>query len=336
MHTDAIEPFRHEHSAPVPDQHEARTRWVVALTAAMMIGELVVGRLTESMALTADGWHMGSHAGALGLSALGYWFARTRAGHAAFTFGTGKVYAVAGYTSAVALSLIAVLMLVESAERLFDPRQVAFGQALPVAVLGLAVNLVCAKLLHVGHDHSHEHDHDHPHEHDDHEHRADERGDGAGHHAHHDHNLRSAYLHVLADALTSVLAILALVGGRYLGWAMLDPLMGIVGGVVILKWGIGLCRSAGQQLLDTVPSQRLLDAIRAKIEAVGDARVADLHLWDIGPGQRACIVSLVTSAPESPSFYRRLIAEAAPLAHVTVEVERCPGHAEASSSPQPA
>ncbi len=320
MHSETIEKYRHDHSHPTLDGNETRTRWVVVLTAVMMVGELIVGKLTNSMALTADGWHMGSHTGALGLSLLGYWFARTRARDGSFSFGTGKVYAIAGYTSAVALTLVALLMIVESATRLLDPLTIAFDQALPVAVLGLVVNLVSAKLLHVGHDHTAHahHDHDGDHEHADHH--------PHGQHAHDDHNLEAAYLHVLADALTSLLAISALLGGRYLGWAFLDPMMGIVGGLVIMKWGIGLCRSSGRQLLDTVPSEPLLEEIRSCIESIGDCEVADLHLWEIGPGQQACIVSLVTSSPEAPSFYREAIEKVASVAHITIEVERCPGH----------
>lgn len=307
MHTRSLDAFRHDHYHSLSTgQHESRTRWVVAITATMMVGELVTGTLTNSMALTADGWHMATHAGALGMSAAAYWFARTRAREASFTFGTGKVYALAGYTSAVVLGIVAALMLVESIRRLVHPLPIHFVHALPVAVLGLIVNLVSVKLLDSD---------DHHRAHDDGKH-----GHGGGH----DHNLRAAYFHVLADALTSVLAIVALVGGRYMRWSFLDPVMGIVGGIVILNWGVGLCRDSGRQLLDVLPSRELADRIRRAVEQVDDVRVADLHLWEMAPGQRGCIVSLVTATPRDTAFYRHAILETSPVAHLTVEVQRCP------------
>ncbi len=311
MHAETIDQFRHTHEHVMVDHHEKRTRWVVLITAGMMVIELVIGTLTHSMALTADGWHMATHAGALGMSALAYWFARTRSRAEAFSFGTGKVYALAGYTSAVVLGVVALLMFVESARRLMQPESIHFSQALPVAVIGLIVNLVSAKRL----------DADEPH-HDAHDHAED---DHDSHHHHQDHNLRAAYMHVLADAFTSVLAIAALVGGRYAGWTFLDPLMGIVGGVVILRWSVGLCRGAARQLLDMVPSSALAQSIRKRLE-VGDVKVADLHLWDLAPGRRGCIVSLVTEEPQDLSVYRSLLAGVDGLAHLTVEVQRCPGH----------
>jgi len=311
MHETTIERFRHDHG-PVASlsRHERSTRLVVLLTAAMMVGELIVGTWTGSMALLADGWHMATHVGALGLSAAAYWFARTRAREDAFSFGTGKVYALAGYSSAVVLGLVAFLMMVESVKRLFVVRTIAFDQALPVAVLGLLVNLVSAWLLR-------EEEHDH-HE------ASDDRH--AREHRHHDHNLRAAYLHVVADAMTSVLAIVALLGGRFLGWTALDPIMGIVGGGVILHWGWGLCRAAAGQLLDMVPSRRLADAVRERLEAIDDVRVADLHLWETGLGQRACIASLVTGSPREAAFYAEAVQSVSRASHVTIEVHRCPGH----------
>lgn len=310
MHTHSIEEFRHEHDHSGSTVHqEGRTRWVVVITASMMVAELVIGTLTNSMALTADGWHMATHAGALGLSALAYWFARTRARESSFTFGTGKVYALAGYTSAVILGLVAILMLLESVRRLAHPLPVHFTEALPVAVIGLLVNLASVKLL----DASESDHHDHG-------------GHGHGHGHAHDHNLRAAYFHVLADAFTSVLAIVALVGGRYAGWTFLDPVMGIIGGLVILRWGIGLCRDSARQLLDVVPSTTTAEAIRARVEELDDARVADLHLWEIGPGRNGCIVSLVTATPKDAGFYRQAILSVSTLAHLTVEVQRCPDH----------
>ena len=326
--SDLLARFRHSHDhSAAAGSHEARTRWVVALTFAMMVAELVVGYATNSLALTADGWHMATHAGALGMAAFAYWFARKQSGSSTFSFGTGKVHALAGYTSAVVLALVALLMVVESLRRFLHPEPIAFSEALPVAVLGLLVNLVSVKLLHSdeehdSHDkHAHDDDHRHPDEDDHHEHGRH----GHGHHGH-DHNLRAAYFHVLADALTSVLAILALLGGRYFGWTFLDAAMGIVGGIVISKWSYGLCRQAAKQLLDVVPSEALARRIRDRIESTfAGASVVDLHLWDIGPGARACIVSIAAPTPQAPSVYREALVPIASLQHVTVEVHAHPG-----------
>jgi cation diffusion facilitator family transporter len=319
---DSLARFRHSHDhGTAVASHETRTRWVVALTFVMMVGELVFGYATNSLALTADGWHMATHAGALGMAAFAYWFARRQSQSSAFSFGTGKVHALAGYTSAVVLALIALLMVVESLRRLLHPEAVAFAEALPVAVLGLVVNLVSAKLLHSDdhghddHDHGHnDHDHghnDHDHGHDDHEHAS--RGQ--------DHNLRAAYFHVLADALTSVLAIVALLGGRYFGWTFLDSAMGIIGGLVIARWSYGLCSQAAKQLLDVVPSESLARRIRARIESsFAGSKVVDLHLWDTGPGARACILSIAAATPDAPAKYRAELASIASLQHVTIEV----------------
>jgi cation diffusion facilitator family transporter len=289
---------------------EAGARWVVVLTAGMMVTELVVGYATRSLALTADGWHMATHAGALGLTAGAYWFARTRAHDERFAFGTGKVHALAGYTSAIVLALIALSMIAQSMVRFFRPEVVHFREALPVAVLGLAVNLASIKLLggH-GHDHSHGREGHEAHEHE--------------HHHEHDHNHRAAYMHVLADAFTSVLAIVAIVAGRWFGWTFLDAVMGIVGGAVVLKWGLDLCRTAGSQLLDATRVLPLEAKLRSALEAVDDVRVADLHLWETGPGRRSCVLSLVTSSPRDARFYRERILEIADLAHLTVEVHVC-------------
>jgi cation diffusion facilitator family transporter len=319
--TSLVEKLRHDHDHGVSaSAHEKRTRWVVVLTAAMMVGELIVGYLTNSLALTADGWHMATHAGALGMAALAYWFARTRSRESAFSFGTGKVHALTGYTNAIVLAVVALWMMYEAASRLVHPLTIAFGDALPVAVVGLLVNLASMKLLHVDHDHDHHRDHDHDdddHEHD-HEHGHDDHDD----HGHGDHNLRAAYVHVLADAFTSVLAILALVGGRYLGWRFLDPLMGIVGGVVISRWSYSLCRGAARQLLDVVPSAELASRIRGHLEAVPGTQVVDLHVWEIGPKARACLASVVAADARSPLEYAERLRSAEGLAHVTIEVHQ--------------
>ena len=286
---------------PAVAQHERRTRWVVGLTAPTMGVELVGGTLTQSLALLADGWHMATHAGALGLTALTYWFARTRAQTQTFTFATGKVNTLAGYTNAIVLALVALLMMVEAVTRLLQPVQVAFDEALPVAALGLFVNLASIKLLGPGDGHT----------------------DHAGNH---DHNLHSAYLHVMADALTSVLAIFALLGGRYAGWVFLDPLVAMVGGMVILRWSIGLCRGTAVQLLDAVPSVEETKTIRSTLEALDDTRVVDLHLWELGPGRRGCMVSVVAGVPRSLEDYRVAILTAVPIDHLTIEVAQCPHH----------
>jgi cation diffusion facilitator family transporter len=304
MHDELAERSCSVHEAvPSVNPHERRTRWVVALTAGMMVVELVVGTWTGSLALTADGWHMATHAGALGLSAWAYWFARSRAKAKSFTFGTGKVNALAGYTNAIVLALVALLMMIEAGKRLFQPVSIHFAEAIPVAVLGLLVNLVSVKLLD-----------------------PDEASDEAHPTGHHDHNLRSAYFHVLADTLTSGLAIAALVGGRYAGLVFLDPLMAVVGSLVILRWSIGLCRSSAHQLLDGVSSTEVAQAIRTQVESLDDARVIDLHLWELGPGRLGCIVSVMASTPRSVAEYRKTILAAARVEHLTVEVERCPHH----------
>jgi cation diffusion facilitator family transporter len=317
----------HAHHEPDSDHNrsgERRTRWVVGLTAIMMIGELTVGWLTGSMALTADGWHMGTHVGALGLTLLAYWYARTRAGKDTFSFGTGKVYALAGYTSGVLLALVAVWMVKEGIERLVTHPKVDFGEAIPIAALGLVVNIVSAILLghsHTfGHDHS-GHDHDH-HDHHDHHH-DDASSDEPPKPGTLDFNLRAAYIHIVADALTSVLAIAALTAGKYGGLWFFDPAMGLVGGAVITWWAVGLCRQASRQLLDVVSSPTCERVVRDKLEAIDDVRIADLHVWDLGPGRRSVIVSIVTARPREVDEYRRAVLDALDVAHLTIEIHRC-------------
>lgn len=336
MHGELLPELNNEHdTAHGVGRHEARMRAVVLLTAVMMVVELVAGYVTGSMALLSDGWHMATHVGALGLSAAAYWFARVHAGRRTFTFGTGKVYALAGYTSAVGLALVALPVAFESVERLAKPVAIRFEEALPIAVVGLFVNLISAYLLDVGqltepslpgaelaHGHAHG-----GHAHGRHAHGGHAHAHGS---AHQDHNLRAAYFHVLADALTSVLAIVALIGGRYFGITFLDPLMGIVASVVVLHWAWGLCRSAARQLLDASASVDDEDRLRAELEAIDDVRVADLHLWEIGPGRRGCIVSVLTAEPRDASFYRKHMRSVLPLSHLTVEVHRTPRSAEPS------
>jgi cation diffusion facilitator family transporter len=291
---------------------ERRTQWVVAITAVTMIGELIVGQLTGSVALKADGWHMGTHVAALGLSLAAYWYARTRAGHDAFSFGTGKVYALAGYTSGILLAIVAFWMAKEGAASLIDYEGVDYRDALPVAGVGLIVNGISAFLLSRGHHYGHGHHHHHHHGHD---HQAKP---GTL-----DFNLRAAYIHIIADALTSLLAIAALGLGWWRGWWFLDPLMGFIGGAVIIWWAVGLCRQASRQLLDVVSSPRHEQAVRRRLEAIDDVRVADLHVWELGPGRRSCIVSLVTARPREVSIYRDAVLGVLPLAHLTIEVHAC-------------
>ncbi len=330
MHDGHIDEYAEAHGHHDHARESERRTWiVVALTAVTMVVELVVGWWSGSLALLADGFHMATHAGALGLTAVAYWYARTKAKDEAFTFGTGKVYALAGYTSAVVLAVVACWMGYESIARLLRPEPVRFAEALPIAVFGLAVNLLSAVLLGHGHAHAHAHGGAHTHEH------AEQHDHDASHgHAHAstapgplgDHNLRAAYLHVLADALTSVLAIGALLGGRYLGITALDPLMGLVGAVVILRWSWSLLRDAARQLLDISPSVSDTRVIRKLLEEVDDVKVADLHLWEMGPGQRGCIVKLISASPRETAFYRDVIKSNVSVTHLTVEVQRCEHH----------
>ena len=316
MHALDVERFKQNHDTTRPhDKSERRTRVVLALTAVVMVLELVVGTMSRSLALTADGWHMGTHAGAFTVAALGYWFARTRAKDARFSFGTGKVYALSGFASAIGLGAVALFMVVESVARAFDPGAIDFAEALPVAVLGLLVNLASLALL--GHGHEHGVDPHAHHEHDHHEH--DHHGPKGQ-----DHNLRGVYLHVLADSATSVLAIIALAVGAQTGITWLDPVMGLVGAGLILVWARGLLKSAGAQLLDVAPSPEIERKIAAELESKGDARVTDLHVWEIGPQCWACIVSIVAHDPREPGYYRARIESVARLSHLTVEVHACP------------
>ena len=310
MHSHSNDGWTHSHVflGAQHRSHERRTWAVVALTAAMMIVEIGGGYIFGSMALVADGWHMSTHVLALGIAALAYRFARRHAHDARFTFGTGKLGDLAAFASAIILAMIALYIGAESLRRLLDPTAIAFSEAIPIAVVGLFVNLASVWLLH-GDDHEHYDGHE----------------QGAGHHEHrhdHDANLRAAYVHVMADALTSVLAIVALVGGRFFGLTWLDPLIGLVGTAVIVAWAVSLARSAGVTLLDVTPDAATAEAIRARLEINGD-RVTDLHLWQIGPGHRSAIVSIVSHAPQAPAAYKRRLADLPDISHLTVEVEPC-------------
>ena len=324
MHSHSIDQWTHQHAflGERHDENERRTWFVVVLTLVMMVAEIVAGSLFGSMALLADGWHMGTHAAALGIAAFAYRFARQHLGNAHFTFGTGKFGDLAAFSSAIILGLIAVQIAYESILRLISPVPIVYGDAIAVASLGLGVNLASAWLLRDSHDHDHGHGHSHArHDHDDHEHDHD----GHHHHGHHhhDHNLRAAYIHVMADAATSVLAIGALVVAMYSGWVWADPAVGLIGSVVIASWAFGLIRASGAVLLDVRADEKLEKTIRARLEA-GDDRVTDLHLWQVGPGHRAVLVSLVSDKPKEPAVYKRRLAGLKGLSHVTVEVETCP------------
>jgi cation diffusion facilitator family transporter len=306
---------RHEHVFGQDRRRpgERQTRIVIGLTAVTMLVEIAAGIRFGSMALLADGLHMASHAAALGISAVAYAWVRRHAADEGYSFGAGKMNALAGFAGAVLLAGFALLMAWESAERLLAPVPVDFGQAIAVAVLGLVVNAASAFVLLRGDDAPDAQDEAHQPVH----HHGDSHGHG------HDHNLRSAYLHVLADALTSVLAIVALLGGAYLGWRFLDPLMGIVGAAVVTRWSVGLLRESGRVLLDRQAPDRLLQKIRAAVEARAGDRVADLHVWSIAPGRWAAIVSVVSEDPLPPDGYRGLLPADLGLDHVSVEVHAC-------------
>ncbi|WP_234189934.1 CDF family Co(II)/Ni(II) efflux transporter DmeF [Shinella sp. NM-101] len=285
------------------DRNAQRTWTVIAITASMMVAEIVAGNIYGSMALVADGWHMSTHAAAMLITALAYLYARKHATDSRFSFGTGKFGDLAGFASAVVLALVALLIGWESLLRLRSPIPIDFEQAIFVAVIGLVVNLVCAWLLRGDHAH-HGHGHDHH-----------------GHHGGGDNNLRAAYMHVLADALTSVLAIVALLAGSLYGWSALDPVMGLVGALVIARWSWTLIRDTGGVLLDFVPDgEDLPEEIRGIIVAEG-GEIEDLHVWQLGPGHHGAIVSIVAAEPKAPSYYREKLAAIHDLSHVTVEVE---------------
>ena len=314
MQTDSADSWRHEHVFLGADhaRNERRTRMVIALTVVMMAGEIVAGAVFGSMALLADGFHMATHAGALTIAAAAYFYARRHAHDRRFAFGTGKLGELAGYSSAVILAVVALLIGFESLIRLRAPVAIRFDEAIAVAVLGLLVNLACALLLR-------ERSRDHPGPAQGHLHHQDA---AQGHrHGHQDHNLSSAYFHVLADAVTSVLAIAGLLGGRVYGWLWMDPLVGLVGAAVIARWSWGLLRGAGAVLLDAMPDGALSERIRRLLEEDGD-HVSDTHLWRIGPGHMAAIVSVVSDHPREPEFYKAKLGRVAPLSHLTVEVHR--------------
>lgn len=285
------------------DQNARRTLWVVVLTVVMMVGEIAAGYITGSMALLADGFHMATHAAALGITAAAYGFARKHATSDAYSFGTGKVGDLGGFASALILGLISAGIGVESVMRLLEPTAVQFGTATLIAIVGLIVNIVSALLLSGGgHAHGHAHNHDHHH---DHTHGAD-------------NNLRSAYVHVLADAVTSVLAIAALLAGKFLGWVWLDPVIGIVGAVVIARWAWSLMKDTSAVLLDRT-DEHVAKEIRELLDQTGTLAITDLHVWRVGPQARAAIVSVYGSAELSADDVRAVLKPVHEVTHLTVE-----------------
>lgn len=321
MHIYQLDKWKHDHAfvdLEASQANERRTFYVVLLTFVMMVVEIVAGMVFNSMALLADGWHMATHAGALGLSVLAYRYARQHASDPSFTFGVGKVEILGGYTSAVILGLVAMVMVWESVDRLLNPLTIAFNEAMIIAVIGLVVNLVSAYLLHGSHHHDQGH-HDHSHMH------GQSHDHAHHHHDHHgtDHNLRAAYMHVLADALTSVLAIFALLMGKFLGWNWMDALMGIVGAIVISKWAYGLLIDTGAILLDRVDAPHLAQELESRIESDADNRIVDMHIWHVGNGKYSAILSIVTHFPRGAEHYKQLVKDVSGLAHITVETNIC-------------
>ena len=326
MHEKQLQRWQHSHTfgQDLRRPGESKTLIVIAITGTMMVVEIVAGVVYGSMALLADGLHMASHAAALSINAFAYVYARRHANDRRFSFGTGKVNVLGGFTGAVLLAGFALAMAMESIGRFIAPVPIAFNQAILVAVVGLIVNGVSVLILEQkkpadhdgegaheaqGHDRGHAHAHHH----------------GHGHHHHHagDHNLVSAYLHVLADALTSLLAIFALLSAKYFGLVWMDPAMGIVGAILVARWSIGLLRSTSMILLDGAAPKEVSEAVRGSIEAVDDNRIADLHVWAVGPDIYSAIVSVVTHEPKSPDYYRKLIPADAGIVHVSVEINRC-------------
>ena len=314
MHHDQLASHQHAHQflGAQHGHHERRTWMVVALTATMMVVEIIAGYWTGSLALLADGWHMATHAGALGLSAFAYWWARRHVDDPQYAFGTGKIGDLAGFSSALLLGVVALGIAWDAVGRLLAPTSIAYTQALPVAIVGLVVNLLSLRLLHHDHEHAEHDHHDDPHP--------------AHEHGHDDHNLRAAYVHVLADAVTSVGAIVALLLGWWFGWVRPDALVGLAGAILIAHWAWKLMRDAAAVLLDRSGDPSLANQVRAALEE-GDDRVYDLHLWRLGPGHHGLIVGVISDQPLSAEAYRSKLIHLTGLSHITVETRLC-DHAE--------
>lgn len=313
MHNEHIELWQHHHVFNVDKKAiEKRTLIVVIITFITMIAEILFGWISNSMALLADGWHMGTHAFALGISLIAYITARKYAKDETFTFGTWKIEILGAYTSAIVLGIVGVIMIFSSIERIINPLNIYYNQALLVAILGLLVNLVCAVILNGG-DHSHEHEHYH---HEDDEHSQHK-------HNHEDLNFKSAYLHVVADALTSVLAIAALLGAKYFKFNLLDPFIGIVGAGLIIRWSFLLLKDTGGILLEREMDESIVNEIKNEVESDGDSKISDLHIWKVAQNRYACIVSLVTAKNYSAEEYKARLNKVHELVHVTIEINGC-------------
>ncbi|OGR23239.1 MAG: cation transporter [Desulfobacterales bacterium RIFOXYA12_FULL_46_15] len=301
MHTHTLQKWQHSHDfSAIYHKGERRTIQVLLLTFITMAVEIIAGNFSGSMALLADGWHMGTHAAAFAISIFAYQYAKKNSNNPDFSFGTGKISVLGGFASAVALAVIAAIMALESVNRLYRPQAIHFNEAILVAVLGLGINLISVFLLRDEHDHSH----------------------GKDYH-HHDHNLKAAYLHVLADALTSLLAIIALFSGKYFGLNRMDPLMGIVGALVITRWSYGLLKDTGLILLDYSMDRENIIKIKEILEADSDNRVSDAHIWRVGPDHYAAVISILTHYPKPPEHYKYLLKDMKELFHITIEINPC-------------
>jgi len=306
MHAESLKKLQHSHNFSVMNEKgERRTFYVLILTAITMVVEIFAGSIYGSMALLADGWHMGTHVAAFMIAIFAYRYARKHANNPNFAFGTGKVSVLGGFASAIALAVVALVMLLESLQRIIDPHIIFFNEAILVATLGLIINVISAILLKDEHQH---------HDHSDHQHEQ---------HHHHDHNLKAAYMHVLADALTSLLAIIALLFGKYFGWNWLDPIMGIVGAIIITRWSYGLVKQTSPILLDGSIDKSYQSEIKKVIENDADNRIADIHIWKVSANHYAAIIALVTDFPKSAEHYKNLLNGFHKLSHVTIEVNAC-------------
>ena len=299
MKVRAIENWQHKHNYSSNNEvGERRTQFVLILTAITMVVEIVAGSVFGSMALLADGWHMGTHVAAFSITIYAYRYARRHASNPAYAFGTGKVDALGGYASAVALAVVALVMLVESLQRIIAPQEIMFNAAILVAIIGLLVNIVSAFALKDSQHHKHSHGHEHE----------------------HDHNLRAAYMHVLADALTSLLAIIALVTGKYFGWYWLDPLMGVVGALIITRWSYSLLKQTSPILLDASIDEKYKKSIVEVLEKNLGNQVSDIHIWKISSNHYAAIISIVTPNPKATEYYKSLLSKFKKLSHITIEI----------------
>ncbi|MFM2399744.1 MAG: Cadmium, cobalt and zinc/H(+)-K(+) antiporter [Pseudomonadota bacterium] len=322
MHAHDLSPWRHSHQFDEGSMRGERSLMLVlTITLITMVVEITAGMFTGSLALTADGWHMGTHAAAFGVSLYAYWLARKHRGHARYAWGTWKIEVLGGFASSVALGIVALMIAVEAAQRLLRPEPIDARAALIVAVIGLVVNIVSALLLKPPHAHHHDDDQEDDHKHEDH------HG-----HSHQDHNLQAAFTHVLADAATSVAAIIALTTAWLWGATWLDPLIGLAASVVIAWWALGLMRSSARVLLDAEMDAPITAQARAALQSDGDAQVADLHVWRVGRERYALIACIVADAPQPPDVYRARLSHLPQLAHVSIEVNRCRGGAHPHGS----